>query len=516
MRDTIELPRARPTLLPPLPPVAIPFGLSSVLGPRSSRAPLAWHVALWGLLAAASALLLLLPDLPVAGSNPLLAVALATMAGVIGLSLLLLGTLRYLIFGRPNDLYVGLGFGVLAVVNLLVGVHEAAWPLPLLTAPTGAYLSLGAHMLSALLFLLGLIQARVVVPPARRRAGAWRVGGALTATSMLVGVAIALLRDSLPDLIAAESRQVLTEGAPIFGVLPGQSSLLLMAEGGIALVLLLAAVGHVALARRLDDPHVGWIAAALTLLFFGELSAFLFPPVAPGYVSGGDLFRQGAYLALLFGLVTRLSGEIAEHASRDERLRLSRELHDGLAQQLGLLHLRLNRALSPGRSPAACQHDLEAAKRLVEAASLEARQAITTLRTGAVPWADFVRTVGTFADEFALNHDVQARLTAHGSAPAVDADLQAEVLRIAHEAFSNAVRHGRAVHLDVALSAAAGWLEVAIRDDGSGFAPPLALAGTGLGLRSLSERLERRGGALSLESAAGRGASVRARLPLGR
>jgi len=295
--------------------------------------------------------------------------------------------------------------------------------------------------------------------------------------------------------------------------LPGQALPLLILNGAVTLALLVAAIGYVDLSRRVEDPQLAWLAAALILFSFGQMHAFLFPPL-PDWVSWSDGLKLVGYLVLLFSMVIRLSGEIAERASGEERLRLSRELHDGLAQHLALLNLKLRRAAGTGHSPEVRARNLEAAIRLVEAASLEARQAITALRTGRVSWAEFTRTLNAFAAEFADNHEVEVRLTAQGQIARIDAELQAEVLRLLQETFSNAIRHGAAHALDVEITAADGALEISVRDDGSGFDPHAALAGPGIGLKSIGERLERRAGTLRLVSAPGHGALVRGRLPV--
>ncbi len=505
--------------LAPEPPVAAftgSFPRSRRVATLPSRSWLLWHALLWLLLATLSGGALLTPELPVGGRNALLAVSLGTTAGVVGLSVLLLGTFRFIVIGRLHDLLVGFGFGVLAVVDLAVGVCGTVWALDALAPPTSAYLLLGGRAGAAVLFLVALLGAFQPVSRIHRRRIAWQVGFGVLSLALVGLLGAISSRARLVDPIDPRARELVAAGVPVFGVLPGQSDALVVANAVIAAMLLVAAIGHLALSRRIDDPQLNWVAAALALLFFTQLQAFLFPPVSAQYVSTADIPREGAYALLLFSLIARLSGEIAEHASRDERLRLSRELHDGLAQQLGLLNLRLSRAAIPGRSPDARAHDLETARCLVEAASLEARQAITALRTGTIAWGDFVRTVGTFGDEFGQNHEVDVRVKAEGIVPMIEAELQAEVLRIMQEALSNAVRHGHAAHLDLEVVAGPRELQVVIRDDGTGFDASRALSSNGLGLRSMSEHIERRGGALSLSSRANGGATVEVRLPLGR
>src|SRR5262245_14355255 len=65
------------------------------------------RVVLWAILLAISLAVLLVPNLPVATPSPMLAVAVATMVGAVGLALVHLSTLRYVIFGRPLDLFIG-------------------------------------------------------------------------------------------------------------------------------------------------------------------------------------------------------------------------------------------------------------------------------------------------------------------------------------------------------------------------------------------------------------------------
>jgi hypothetical protein len=80
------------------------------------------HVALWIGLLVVSVVVWLAPGVPVAVASPLVAVAVASLAAAVGLALLQLGIVRFAILGRPMDLIAGLGFGTLAVSNLVVRI----------------------------------------------------------------------------------------------------------------------------------------------------------------------------------------------------------------------------------------------------------------------------------------------------------------------------------------------------------------------------------------------------------
>ena len=475
-----------------------------------------WHAALWGVLAVLSLFIVATPTLPVAARDPFLAAVIDTLASSVGLALMQLGRTRFLVFGQRIDLCAGLAFGTLAVANgvQLLGLFAGADGFGI---HGGAVLVLLLYELAAVVLVLGLVGSETIFPSAGRAQLWWRLVGLLALTLIGISVVAVILGEPIAPLLAdAAARDALLQGQLVQDVLRGQSPWVMLVNGLSAGLLLVAALGYLRVARRLDEPQVGWLAFALTFLFFAQAHALLFPPLVVGYVSSSDLCELAGFGVLLFSLVSRLGVEIADRASREERLRLSRELHDGLAQQLALLHIRLGESLTD----AACASEsharvLEFAAREVEAALLEARQAITALRAGALAWDEFTANLGSYVDEFADNHQIDVRLAIQGSAAAVDAALQAEILRILHEAFSNALRHGGAQHIGVDVEATDGWLQLRVEDDGVGLAATRSPAATGgLGLASMAERVQRRGGRLQVGDRAERGVAIQARLPL--
>jgi len=88
------------------------------------------------------------------------------------------------------------------------------------------------------------------------------------------------------------------------------------------------------------------------------------------------------------------------------------------------------------------------------------------------------------------------------------------LFRVAQEALRNVARHARARRVEVSLRGLDGGLQLAVQDDGAGFDPARGRERPSLGLASMRERVHLLGGELEIESAPGRGTSIRAWVPL--
>ena len=265
-----------------------------------------------------------------------------------------------------------------------------------------------------------------------------------------------------------------------------------------------AAAGFARRARRDRDELMGWFAAATGLAAISRLDALLFPATAAGWVQVADLWRLGFYLVLLVGALREIRAyqrQVAVAAVLDERRRLARDLHDGLAQELTFISMETRR-LGDGEATVV----REAAERALD----ESRAAIAALsRRSDEPLASAVAQI---AEMLTARAGARLRLELDP-----DVDLRGEaresLLRIVREAVTNGVRHGGATEVSVVLRQDGG-LRLTICDNGRGFEPA---APTGrrdsFGLTSMGERARALGGRLEIRSRPAQGTEVEVILP---
>jgi signal transduction histidine kinase len=448
--------------------------------------------------------------------------------------LLYVSLVQFRTSGSSLDLFVGVAFGTLAVGNIFVKLLPPVMGLPV-EHQNALLLLMFLRLLAAGLFLLSLMRLDEVVPRSERRGFALRLVGATIGLVGIGSIAIMAAGDVLPPAVSPETSELLERDAVIVRVLPGQAWWLLLTSGALAAVMLIVVVGYLLEAQRTQDSRLNGLALPLMLLTIGHFHSLAFPPIHHHYISIDGTFRIAGYMVLLLSLLHQWSRDIVDRTAQEERLSLSRDLHDGLMQQLSLLNLRLNCARSSDRSEERRASDLDASAHLLESAMLEARQVITALRVTTVEWADMARTLDAFADEFSRNHEVVVDVRASSASVSIEAGLQADLLRIVQEACSNAIRHGEATNIWIDMTVVHGSLELRITDDGRGFDPqsnkprqgangmenptgqcpfvPSAARG-GVGLHSMSERADSHRGTMQVHSTPGDGTIVRVCMPV--
>ncbi len=215
----------------------------------------------------------------------------------------------------------------------------------------------------------------------------------------------------------------------------------------------------------------------------------------------------------------RLHERVLDGAVLEERIRIARELHDGLAQVLGYINtqtLAVKRLLITGHADEArTQLDsMESAARDVYG---DVREAILGLRTS-LPRQGLVPALRRYLEEYAPMASVLLRLDADEQVEALDLQpaVEIQLVRIVQEALANVRKHAHATHATVRLAFDRGLLAIAVADDGQGFDLDLG-ARTGwprFGLQTMRERAQAVGGRFEVDSAPGTGTRVTVTLPV--
>jgi signal transduction histidine kinase len=240
----------------------------------------------------------------------------------------------------------------------------------------------------------------------------------------------------------------------------------------------------------------------------------------------GELSTQVARLREVLTQNQELHERVQRAAQRTTALnerflrRISAELHDGPAQDLGLALLRLDN-LEPAAfaTPAVQPPSPPADFQLVQGALQNALKEIRAISGGmGLPELENVSLTETVTRAVRAHErrtGTPVALTINALPEGVALPVKITVYRLIQEALSNAYRHAGAVGQQIRVEAAAEQLQLVISDDGPGFDTTLKLeTDEHLGLVGMRERVESLGGTFRVESAPGRGARVVARLPL--
>jgi two-component system, NarL family, sensor histidine kinase DevS len=201
--------------------------------------------------------------------------------------------------------------------------------------------------------------------------------------------------------------------------------------------------------------------------------------------------------------------------SLDERIRLGRDLHDGIIQSLYAVGLTLESLRSLVKSdPAAADVQLEQMRQSLNNTIREVRTYITGLAPENLRRASFSQALESLLAELRAGRDVRFDLHIDDDVGALlTADQTVEALQIAREAVSNALRHGGASTLTLRLHKGDHEVALLVQDNGRGFDPAAGRDG-GHGLGNMRARAERIGATLRLTSQRGEGSRVVLTLPL--
>jgi signal transduction histidine kinase len=448
---------------------------------QSYRSWLLGELLLVALLASATGLFAVRDTLTSAYALPEARLAFDTAVALVALIVAVLASVRFVVEGRVLDLLLAAGFWSISLGTAAFGLvpvlgggsidRETAWAL------------IGSRLLGA---------ALIAVAPYTDR----RLGDRQRAL-IYVGVGVVAVLGAVALALHAPPWRSTVEGG-VDATVEGAS--VVIAGACLAGLWLVALVGFARRYRTYGRDLDSWMCLAATLALFGDVHLILTPVVSSENVLQGDFLRFVAYGILLVGVWRAIAQAEFGRAVADERARVAREIHDGLAQYLFAISTQVN-MLETG---APLEQVLPRLKRASTAAQQEARFAVLALSSagGTAPFdAALRRYVDVLTADGALDVelevDPQVRL-----AP----DEQIEVFRIVQEGLGNARRHAGATRVEVSIAQRNGRRVVAVRDDGSGFDHEASTSGQGL--ENMKLRAEAIDGRLSLRSTPGRGTAI--------
>jgi signal transduction histidine kinase len=232
------------------------------------------------------------------------------------------------------------------------------------------------------------------------------------------------------------------------------------------------------------------------------------------------------FATFVFSIVERLQSQAMARSRElatlgavlDERARLSRELHDGLAQLVAFLLVRIDTVeglLATNRANEAMT-ELERMRSVTDDLYQDVRESISELRTR-VSERGLPATIREYVDAYEDRHGLTVHLQGEDVAATVSALIAFQLLRIIQEALANVRKHAHAQNAWISFRVHDPvTLEMVVSDDGRGFQLEAVSADTArksFGLASMRERAESLGGELKLESRPGAGTRVVVLIP---
>lgn len=441
---------------------------------------------LWGevlliwLMGAALGLFLAYPSLRTSYELPELRLVLDTAVTLAATVVAVLAGIRFSVEGRGVDLALCTGFAAAATSTVAFSV------VPALDGEAvgagGAWAGIGGNFLAvALIAAAPYLRGRLLV---RTRT----VGFSLAALAVVLAVlcgALLGVGEALPSPAGD-------------GVAP---PLVLTVLLGVQAVLSLVALVGFGLRFRSEGQDLDrWFALGATLMLFAEIHYVFTPVMSSALVTQGDFLRLLSFGVLLAGVWRAIRFAEFGRAVAEERARVAREIHDGLAQYLFTISTHAS-LLEAGTA----REDTVA--RLKEAAALaqqEARFAVLAL-SSASGNAPFDAALRRYVDMLAADGGLDVELEVD-AAVSLAPDEQIEVFRIVQEGLANVRKHAGAGRVVVRIGREGTRRFVLVEDDGAGFEGEHE--GAGQGVRNMERRAASIGGGFDLRSRPGTGTAL--------
>ncbi|RMF00027.1 MAG: sensor histidine kinase [Chloroflexi bacterium] len=209
---------------------------------------------------------------------------------------------------------------------------------------------------------------------------------------------------------------------------------------------------------------------------------------------------------------------IQAEASRAERQRIARDLHDKLGQNLAYLHFKLDQLSTHADSVnladiESIQADLEHMRQVADLAYGQIRGTLDNLRNEADTPENLAPALQQQAKTIGDRNGLDIQIDVSGAGTPICRIVQRTILNIAHESLTNAGKHAQAGTVNVRLSCNQNATTFSVTDDGTGFETSTASPNGHYGLKIMRERAEEVGGRLEVKSSPGNGTQIIGHFP---
>ena len=240
-------------------------------------------------------------------------------------------------------------------------------------------------------------------------------------------------------------------------------------------------------------------------------------------LTGGAIFEGSEHegVAFVLDLTERKHQERKIRALNDrlmtvqeqERIRLARELHDGVMQEMLAVTMMLGSAKRAAPDGSGAKAKIDAVQERLIRMGTDLRRVSHDLYPAVLDEEGLPKAVETYCEQFSTASGIPIACEADESARVVSRNAALAVFRIVQEALGNAAKHAQANRISVRVTCTGENVSLVVSDDGVGFDRGRLDAGRGLGLVTMRDRATQLDGHLECESAPGAGTAIRVVIP---
>ncbi len=227
-----------------------------------------------------------------------------------------------------------------------------------------------------------------------------------------------------------------------------------------------------------------------------------------------ELAQALAHQATLAVQLTHLAEESRQATLLEERNRMAREIHDTLAQAFTGIFMQLQAASRfLASEPEQTQLCINRAQNLAREGLAEARRSVWYLHQEGTEDGNLLHTLTRITEQLTAGTSVQAKVYLQGTPYCLSSEVGMNLLRIAQESITNALRHAQAQMIHISLSYQSERVQLQVWDDGQGFNQQRQ-AGSGFGLKGMRQRAQCIGACLEINTQPQVGTKVTVTVPI--